>query len=279
MRKKTFQEKGLNYVGELSLKNLNDLKVILKWNIKEGMLLYRMSSDMFPWMSEWNWEDLPNWSEIKLALEDCGKIAKESNMRISFHPGHFNILGSNTERVVDNTIIDLQKHGEIMDLMGLDQTHYYPINIHVNAAKPSREHIAKQFCENFKRLPKSVTKRLTVENDDKFSQYTPNDLHKLIWQETGVPITFDQFHFKCGRVDMSLKEALELSLSTWGDVKPLTHHSSSKRIETNDPKIKKTAHADFIYEPIQTFGYEFDTDLEAKAKELAVKKYLEDYSN
>jgi UV DNA damage endonuclease len=36
------------------------------------------------------------------------------------------------------------------------------------------------------------------------------------------------------------------------------------------------AHADYIYEPIPTFGYEVDVELEAKAKELAVLKYKKD---
>lgn len=278
MRRKTFNQLGVSYVSELSLQNVKDLKDILRWNIREGILLYRMSSDMFPWMSEWQWAELPGFNQIKLELEECGQIVKDNGMRVSFHPGHFNSLGSNTMRIVENTIIDLTKHGEILDMMGLPQTHYYPINIHVNAANPSREHIAKQFCDNFKRLPKCVTTRLTVENDDKVSQYTPLDLYQLIWQQIGTPITFDQFHYTCGRIDMTMQGALELSLSTWGGVTPLTHHSSPRYIEANDPKIKKTAHADFIYQQIESFGHEFDTDLEAKAKELAVKKYLVDFT-
>jgi len=105
------------------------------------------------------------------------------------------------------------------------------------------------------------------------AQYTPKNLYDLIHNEIGVPLTFDQFHFICGNQDTTFQEALELSLSTWNGVKPLTHISSSKRIEQNDESIKVTAHADYIYEVIQTFGHDFDTDLEAKQKDKAVLDY------
>ena len=51
--------------------------------------------------------------------------------------------------------------------------------------------------------------------------------------------------------------------------------SSSKTIE--DISGKKTAHADYIYEEIKTYGMDFDVEIEAKAKDLAVLEYLEKY--
>jgi UV DNA damage endonuclease len=277
MRKATFKSKGLQYVGELAFNNLDDMLHILLWNIKNDMLLYRMSSDMFPWMSEYDFTDLPNYKQILYKCQAIGSLAKKNKIRLSFHPGPFNVLGSNNANVVDKTINELTKHAQIMDLMDLDQSHYYPINIHVSATKPSKTVIAKQFCEGFDRLPQTVKSRLTVENDDKVAQYTPKDLYDLIHSEIGIPLTFDQFHFLCGNQDTTLKEALEISLSTWGDVKPLTHHSSSKRVEQSDETIRATAHADYIYEPILSFGHDFDTDLEAKQKDKAVLDYREKF--
>lgn len=275
MRKQTFLEKGMEYVSELVYKNISDLHDILKWNKEKGIMMYRLSSDMFPWMSEYALQEMPSFSSIANKLKNIGDYIKSEGMRTSFHPGPFNVLGSQNENVVRKTIIELDKHSEIMDLMGLDQSHYYPINIHVAATNPSKEKITETFCKNFEFLAEGTKKRLTVENDDKESQYTPNDLYEMIHCRTNIPVCFDQYHFSLGNQDMSLQDALELSLLTWGDIKPLTHHSSSRRVEYNDDKIKKTAHADFIYEPIQTFGYEFDTDLEAKAKEGAVLDYYD----
>ena len=45
----------------------------------------------------------------------------------------------------------------------------------------------------------------------------------------------------------------------------MTHMSSPKTLEDNSGK--QTAHADYIYEEIKTFGLDFDTEIEAKAKD------------
>ena len=279
MRKATFEEKGLDYVGELAFNNLDSMLKILIWNVDNGILLYRMSSDMFPWMSEYEFTDLPNFRQINLKCLAIGKYARKNNIRLSFHPGPFNVLGSNNENVAKKTINELTKHAQIMDLMKLPQSHYYPINIHVSATKPDKQTICDNFCRNFMLLPDTVKSRLTVENDDKPSQYSPQDLYEMIHKRIGIPITFDQFHYVCATDQPDkLQQALELCLSTWDDIKPLTHHSSSKRIEENNDKIKVTAHANYIYEQIQTFGHDFDTDLEAKAKDKAVLAYRDRFA-
>lgn len=96
-------------------------------------------------------------------------------------------------------------------------------------------------------------------------------LYDLIHKEIGIPITHDFHHHNYGPKDISQEEALRMACSTWGDIKPLTHMSSPKTLE--DASGKNTAHADYIYEEIKTFGLEFDTEIEAKAKDLAVIKY------
>ena len=68
MVKKTFTDKGLVYAGELAEKNILDLYEIIKWNVKNNIFLYRMSSDMFPWMSEYELVELPNFKKIKSIL-------------------------------------------------------------------------------------------------------------------------------------------------------------------------------------------------------------------
>lgn len=71
-----------------------------------------------------------------------------------------------------------------------------------------------------------------------------------------------------------MEEALRLAHSTW-NTRVLTHMSSPKTLE--DTSGKNTAHADYIYEEIKTFGLDFDTEIEAKAKDLAVFKYRKQF--
>ena len=71
--KKTFQAKGIKYAGELAEANLRDMIEIIKWNEQNGFKVYRMSSDMFPWMSEYELEDLPDFKKISILLQGAGR--------------------------------------------------------------------------------------------------------------------------------------------------------------------------------------------------------------
>ena len=196
MVKNTYINKGRTYAGELAFYNIIDLYSILKWNVKNNILVYRMSSSMFPWMSEYNILDLPNFGDIAFKLQEIGKYIKDNELRISFHPGHFNVLGSENVNVVYKSVIELNQHAEIMDIMGLPSDTRYPINIHLNSTKPNKIEASMRFCEKFRLLSQSCKNRLTVENDDFKNQYTPFDIYAMVYSNIGIPICFDYFHYK-----------------------------------------------------------------------------------
>jgi UV DNA damage endonuclease len=279
MTKKTFNERGIEYVSELVILNVTDLKKILLWNHQNGINMYRMSSDMFPWMSEYQIQDLPRFQEIREILEECGKIAMETNQRITFHPSPYGVLASLNQEVVQKALKELEQHAQIMDLMGLERSYKYPINIHVNTTKPTKQEAAERFCNNFQLLSESVRSRLVVEVDDKKSQYTSVDLYELIYKKIGIPITFDYLHNLCNPPEnLSEEESLVLCLSTWPEgFIPLTHYSESKKIY-EDRYSKEVAHTDWIYSKIETYGKVFDTELEVKMKDQALLKYLKEFS-
>lgn len=278
MIKRTYAEKGIVYASELALQNVKDLVKIINWNNQNGVKLFRISSDMFPWMSEYEISDLPDYDKIKNVLKGAGKIAMDNGQRLTFHPGPFDVLASLTQRVVDKCIIDLNKHGEIMDLLGLPRDHSAPINIHVNTTQGGKNEAMQRFCDNFYLLDVSVRKRLVVENDDKESQYTTEDLYQGVYNKTGVPITFDYHHHWCHPGELTQEEALKLASITWPTgIKQLVHYSSCQMIHEDDTQTNKRAHSDYIYEFIDTYGLSLDVELEAKAKELALKKYVKQY--
>jgi UV DNA damage endonuclease len=277
MIKKTFDAKGLPYVSELIIPNLEDTIRVLKYNLKKDIKVYRMSSDSFPWMSHYSFSDLPNFPKIQRLLTQIGNFVKDNDIRVSYHPGPFNILGSEKETVVVKTIDELDKHSELMDLMGLEQSTYYPINIHLNVTTPSHEQAAERFCTNFHRLKDSTKSRLTIENDDKPSQYSVKMLYELVHSKIGIPIVVDSLHYLCHPDDMSWEDTLKLGLSTW-KTKPLCHHSSSKKLNEDNSAIL-SAHADFLYEKFDSCGYEIDIELECKQKDIALVKYIREFNS
>jgi UV DNA damage endonuclease len=273
MVKKTFIERGLSYASETALLNAKDLIKVIRWNNENGIKMYRMSSDIFPWASEYEYTDLPDFEAIRIALKQAGDEAKAGGQRLTFHPSPYGVLASLRDDVVTNAIKDLRQHAEIMDLMGLDQSFFYPINIHVNTTTPTKEEAAERFCQNYALLPDTVKKRLVVEVDDKRSQYTAVDLYHMVHSKIGIPITFDYLHNKCNPSHLDEKQALALCLSTWPEGVPAITHYSDSRKNHEDPLCKEVAHSDWLYEKIETYGMDFDIELEVKMKEKALLDY------
>jgi len=274
MIKKTFKERGISYASELGLQNCRDLIEIIKWNHKNGINFFRLSSDLFPWASEYNLKDLPHYTRIKTLLAGAGHLAQKYGQRITSHPGPFNVLVSPREHVVENTITDLTTHGEVFDLLGLSRTPYNKLNIHCNGVYGDKISAMDRFCKNFERLPESVRTRLTVENDDKGSMYSVKDL-MYIHERIGIPIVFDYHHHKFCTGGLTEEEALRLAVSTWGDIKPVVHYSESKSLHENNDKIKPQAHSDYISSVPNTYGLDVDVMVEAKAKELSILEYIQ----
>ena len=102
MIKKTFTEKGIEYASEIGLKNTKDLFEIVKWNKENGFDFFRITSNLFPWCSEYKLEDMPDHWEIAGILGEIGKYVNEHKMRLTSHPGPFNVLTSPHEHVVEN---------------------------------------------------------------------------------------------------------------------------------------------------------------------------------
>ena len=274
MVRRTFEEKGIKYAGELIIKNLQDLSRIIEWNAAHGISFYRMSSNMFPWMSEYQIRDLPQFKTIEELLSKAGKLAQQHDQRLTFHPGPFNVLASANEEVVLKTVKELNLHSEIMDLMQLGKTPYNKINIHIGTTLQGNKALAMQnFCKNFQLLNEGTRRRLTVENDDKPNMYSIGDLYTGIHQQIGIPLVFDFHHHLCHPADLEQEEALKLALASWpANIKPVVHYSEPKSLQ--DKKLIR-AHSDFIEREINTYGQEFDLMIEAKQKECALLRYKE----
>lgn len=274
MRKKTFLEKGLSYVSEISLQNVEDLAKILTWNAENGVELFRVSSEMFPWASEYNWQDLPGFNQIIDGMQRAGQIARDTGQRLSFHPGPFNCLCSPSETVVLNCVKDMSIHGDMMDMLGMPRDRNSLINIHLGGAYGNREVASETWCKNFHRLPENVKSRLTIENDDRPNMFSTKMLYEHVYLKLGIPIVFDSHHFECGPQDSSYSEAFEMAYSTWpSEVRPTCHHSNSRR-DYEDPTSSMTSHSDFYYKKFESCGKSVDVDLECKSKELGMFDYI-----
>jgi len=273
MVKRTFNEKGLDYVSELALANSKDVLKILVWNKNNNIKFFRLSSALVPWGDGLDLTTLKDYDEISTALRRAGDYAKANGIRITSHPGPFVVLTSPKENVVEGAIKDLELHGKIFDMMGLSQTPYNKINIHCNGVYGDKLSAMDRFCENYLKLSDSVKKRLTVENDDKATMYNVKDL-MYIHNKINIPIVFDYHHHLFNTGDLSEEEALKLASTTWNNITPVVHYSESKALHEENSKLKPQAHSDYIKSLPNTYGLDVDIMVEAKAKELAILPFI-----
>ena len=242
-----------------------------KWN-------YRISSGMMPLetLPEANLllENTYNFYKIKQEFDLCAEIIKKYNIRCSTHPDQFVVPASSNPNVVKKSIEELEMHGKMMDYFGLPQSYEAPINIHMNCYKGNVKDIALRFIDVYKTLSPGVKGRLVLENEDKPNSWKVEELYDYVYQNTGIPITYDNLHYRCNTGKLSAKEAVKLSKSTWGKYRPLFHFSDN---DTNNRNPR--AHADYVRDlPEEYVGEnEVDYEFEYKAKDYALERFEKEF--
>ena len=266
MQRKTWESRGLDYAAELTVRNLEDLSEILQWNVDHDIYFYRCTSDLVPWNSQFDLEELPEYDRIAALAADCGQFVRDHGMRLTFHPAHWCKLASETESTVENSLTAVEYHADWLDHMGLDRSPYYSINVHIGATYGDKAATAQRFRDAVARLSPGARQRLTVENDDKASLWSVPELVDAVGDL--VPVVFDYHHHQFTDRGRTYREAFDLARSTWDDVRPVAHYSEPARLYGADARPQ--AHADHVAGVPTWLREAADVMLEAGRKEQAL---------
>ena len=76
-------------------------------------ILYRLSSNFFPWGGKYKLEDLPTYEGIKEALARAGAVARATGQRLTAHPSEFVKLAAPRPELVEESLADLELHGSV----------------------------------------------------------------------------------------------------------------------------------------------------------------------
>jgi UV DNA damage endonuclease len=277
LRLATFEEKGLEYVKTLVYQNVNDLLTMLEWNKAHDILFMRLSSEMFPFASHPKHKyDIDFVSD---ELKKIGDYAKQNGIRLTMHPGQYNVLSSLKEDVVQNTILDLKHHARIFDLMGLDQNSV--MVIHGGGVYNNKEKSLERLEKNISELPENVRNRLVLENCE--MSYCVEDLLPIS-ERLNVPIVIDTHHDSIYPSSKPIEFYFDRVFKVWFDrgIKPKVHVSNSvPGILQTDNKTMRRKHSDyiqFIHKPLYLIKFPIDIMLECKMKEKALLKLRKDAS-
>jgi len=231
-----------------------------------GIGAFRINSQILPLgthpRSGYTLERLDPSGTIAEAFRRAGDLARERDVRLSFHPDQFVVLNSVNEPVVQSSIAELELAGYMAELVEADA-----IVLHGGGAFGGVRAALDRLRVGLSRLSDGILQRLALENDDR--QFSPADLLPVC-RETGVPLVYDVHHHRCHPDGLTVEEATELAAETWQGREPWCHISSPKDgWQSPNPR----PHADYIDPadlPYAWLDRSMTVDVEAKAKERAV---------
>ena len=201
-------------------------------------------------------------------------------MRLTFHPGQYDVLGTPDERVLSNTILDLECHANILDRMECDQNSV--MVIHGGGLYNDKKATIERWIKNYNNAPECIRRRLVLENCEKI--FNIEDC-LYISDRCGVPVVFDTHHYDCYNLlhpDINLKEAkdyIKAILESWKrrNIKPKFHVSEqgSGRVGHHSDLIETIP--EYLMEIPEKYDTNIDIMIEAKHKEKAIAKLHEKY--
>jgi UV DNA damage endonuclease len=256
-------------LAALCLANAGALRRAIEYCAANGIGSFRINSQVLPLKTHprlgYAAGDLPGGRQIISDFRACGALARELDVRLTFHPDQFILLSSADPAVTAASVKELEYQAEVAGWVGADV-----INIHGGGAYGDKKAALARVAAALGRLPQAVRSRLAFENDDRV--YTPADLLPFCGAHK-VPFVYDVHHHRCLPDGLGAEEVTRLAIKTW-DREPLFHVSSPRNgWKGADPRL----HADYL--DIKDFpacwrGLDITVEVEAKAKELAIKKLL-----
>lgn len=255
-----------------------------------NLRMVRLSSDILCCYThrDWNWF----WSQgcvrryASEAFATIGRIARDNDIRLSFHPGQFCCLASDRPDVITNSIAEIEYHADMARWMGYGSgfhDHGFKINIHISGRGG-----IEQFKRSLALLSPVARNLITVENEE-----MTYGLDDCIAVSDAVPVVLDIHHHwvREGNYIDRRDDRVSRVIDSWRGIRPTLHYSVSRRdlladhcsstrpdhsllLESGKNKQKLRAHSDFYWNTgLNDWALEFleyfDIQCEAKGKNIA----------
>lgn len=259
-------------IRRLSRANIDSLDAMIDYNIKNGIKLFRISSDIIPFgshpVNRLNWQE-----EFSDSLKAVGKKVNTAGIRVSMHPGQYTVLNSIDASVVERAVSELLYHCEFLDVMGVDKQ--CKLILHIGGVYKNKEKAADTFVKNYFKLPQKIRDRLVIENDDK--NFNISDVLNIS-RETAIPVVFDNLHNSLNPSQKGISETdwIAACRETWkeSDGKQKIHYSQQKKGALPGSHSDTICVGDFINFFNGLPNKDIDIMLEVKDKNLSAMKCL-----
>ena len=255
-----------------------------------GRRMVRLGSEMLQGYTHEEW--IPFWQQSTVQ-DHCEKIfapvgarARELGVRLSFHPGQFCVLASESQEIVERSILEFEYHADMARWMGYGKTwhdHGFKINVHLSGKGG-----ITQFFKTLSRLSPEARNLITIENDEMTNGI---DSTLLVAQHVALVLDIHHHWINTGEYINPKDSRVQRIIESWRGVRPVLHFSTSREdilvghdrssrpdlaelIAGGFKKQKLRAHSDFCWNSAVNkwalgFANNFDIQVEAKGKNLA----------
>ena len=259
--------------------------------------MVRLGSPVLPMATEDTWRYYIDSPDIVRYCErhfgEVGDLARKLDVKVSYHPGQFTVLASESEDVVRRSIDEFEYHVNMARWMGYGKTWQdgCKINVHISG-RQGPEGIVKVLP----RLSPEARNLITIENDE-----MGWGLDATLQLEKHVALVMDIHHhlIRDEEFIQPNDDRVKRVVDSWRGVRPTMHYSyfrdenlapaglgSRLHQELHNPrdlvalgckKQKLRAHSDLLPNKVSnawalSFSDQFDIQVEAKAKNLAAEQ-------
>jgi UV DNA damage endonuclease len=264
--------------------------------LEPGLRMVRLGSNQLPMYTQPTWRYFWQQPDIKLELErgyaKVGEIARELDVRLSFHPGQFTVLASETDDIVERSIEEFEYHVDMARWMGFGKKFQdFKCNVHISGRKGPAG-----IKDVLSRLSPEARNIITIENDE-----NKWGIEASLVLEKHVALVLDIHHHwvNSGEYIQPNDDRCKRIRDSWRGVRPALHYSVSREdylVDHNPDELpimesllaqgykkqKLRAHSEYYWNNAvnkwaATFSKDWDIQCESKCKNLASHKFYNNY--
>jgi UV DNA damage repair endonuclease len=301
--KSVAEERMLELVTHNMQAAYNLVELVSKLPAERRMV--RLGSNQLPGATQedWKymWQDPTNIKMLEEGFAKVGKLARDKDVRISFHPGQFCVLASDKPDVVERSVDEFEYHANMARWMGYGKEFMdMKLNIHISGRQG-----AQGIINILPKLSTEARNTIAIENDEMC-----HGLDESLKLEKHLALVLDIHHhwIRDEEYIQANDDRIKKIIDSWRGVRPTLHYSYSRDEWLPEPSLfesgsrhdtmhklsdlldigckkqKLRAHSDFypnekVNEWALSFLDNFDIQCEAKAKNLASEELYLQYVN
>ncbi len=284
------KDKAVEKLWDLTKGNIEAARLLVErvGNLDANLRMVRLSSDILPVYTEptWSWfwrqPDVVAYAERHFA--EIGRIACDRSVRLSFHPGQFTVLASDSDDIVSRSIEEFEYHVDMARWMGFGKSFQdFKINVHI-AGRRGPDGIRAAL----KRLSPEARNCITIENEEMAWGF---DSTLKLAKDLALVLDIHHHWIKTGEYIEATDPRISMVIDSWRGARPVIHYSVSREqhlpdacrvsrpclttlLESGHKKAKLRAHSDFYWnEAVNSWALSHnewaDIMCESKGKNLA----------